>query len=604
MGTTPLARALTADPGRRAVETRGQIGGIAGGPPNEPARQRLGRALGPAGALLEPPHTMLVAEWDACTVGGAPMRDWNAILSQGRLADVEGAFAVAWIDDVGSLHLARDGVGERSLFYTACSGGLAFASTIRALVSSRAAQPVVNRQALPAYLAYGYVPGRHTLVKGVYELLPGEQATFAGGRVETEHFWSLPPEDEEPRSDDEYRDELRTLIEAAVVRRLPESGPLAATLSGGIDSSLVVALARQLHDGPLTTYSVSFGRDLPNEIPFASLVAEHCGVPHQVVDLTPRAVMDRFDSTLGALSTPIGEPLTVANALLFEKIAPHAPVVLNGEGGDPCFGGPKNVPMLLRELYGPLRGDDATFHLERAYLLSHRKCVDDLEEMLADDVADLLREHPLEDALTPHLTDPRWPTLVNRLTALNIEFKGGHHILPKVDHLSRASGTLGRSPLFDRAVVEAAVRMPAHLKLRGSVEKHVLKRAVDDLLPPEIVQRRKSGMRVPVEAWLEGRFERFARERILDGLAPHDLFRHAYLEELVRTKGTRIPHRGVKIWLLLSLEAWLRTVLGAPSAPDDLDNLCVNPEENGILLRRPAGAPQGPRSRSIWTREV
>jgi asparagine synthase (glutamine-hydrolysing) len=165
--------------------------------------------------------------------------------------------------------------------------------------------------------------------------------------------------------------------------------------------------------------------------------------------------------------------------------------------------------------------------------------------------------------LTGDLDNPRWSTLVNRLTAANVALKGGHHILPKVDHLSRAAGTRGRSPLFDRAVVEAALRMPADLKLRGTVEKWVLKRVAADLLPRTIVERRKSGMQVPVEAWLEGRFEKFARDRILDGLAPYGLFRPDYLERLVGGRDGGIPRRGVKTWLLLSLEAWLRTVLSA-----------------------------------------
>jgi asparagine synthase (glutamine-hydrolysing) len=145
-------------------------------------------------------------------------------------------------------------------------------------------------------------------------------------------------------------------------------------------------------------------------------------------------------------------------------------------------------------------------------------------------------------------------------------FKGGHHILTKVDQLSRAGGVLARSPLFDRAIVEAASRMPADLKLNGAVEKYILKRAVDDLLPRAILDRRKSGMRVPVEAWLEGRFDRFARERILDGLAPWGLFSPAYLEALLRPREAPIPRRGVKIWLLLSLEAWLRTTLDIPGS--------------------------------------
>jgi asparagine synthase (glutamine-hydrolysing) len=153
--------------------------------------------------------------------------------------------------------------------------------------------------------------------------------------------------------------------------------------------------------------------------------------------------------------------------------------------------------------------------------------------------------------------------------ALNVEFKGAHHILTKVDHLSRPYGVRPRSPLFDRQIVELALRMPARVKLKGPVEKYILKRAVADLLPREIVERPKSGMRVPVEAWLEGRFGRFARERLLDGLAPYSLVRPRYLEDLVKPGiAAPPPRRGAKTWLLLSLEAWLRTVFTATSPPD------------------------------------
>jgi asparagine synthase (glutamine-hydrolysing) len=195
--------------------------------------------------------------------------------------------------------------------------------------------------------------------------------------------------------------------------------------------------------------------------------------------------------------------------------------------------------------------------LERAYLRSHRKCFEELGSMLVPAAVELLRSSPLERELAPHLADPRWPSLISCLTAANIVLKGGHHILPKVDQLGRAAGAVGRSPLFDRDVVAAAARLPACLKLRGTVEKYALKQVAADLLPAEIVDRRKSGMRVPVEVWLEGRFERFARARIVDGLAPYGLFRPAYLEQLTG-RDARVPRRATTTWLLLSLEAWLR----------------------------------------------
>jgi asparagine synthase (glutamine-hydrolysing) len=541
---------------------RAQIGGVVGAHVDAITLARFARALGPGRQLLAPPERSFVGDWDACRRAGSAVgaHELELLARRGQLSEVEGAFALAWLEG-DSLHLARDPVGERDAYYARGAGGVAFASTLKPLLEGGIVPRALNAGALPAYLSYGYLPGRDTLVDGIFELLPGQHLVFRDDAVHDERLWSLPSEDRQPEDEEIYRRRLRTRLEQAVQWRLPACGPVAATLSGGIDSSVVAALASRLHRDSVSTFSLSFGRGIPNELEFASAVAEHCSTDHHVVELLPKAVMERFDATMAALSTPIGEPLTVANSLLFEAVSERAAVVLNGEGGDPCFGGPKNVPMLLHELYGSARLG-AQHHLERSYLVAHRKCFAELERMLEPGI---LVAGELEELVSPHLCDPRWSSLVNRLMALNVTFKGGHHILPKVDQLSRPYAVLPRSPLFDRGVVDAALRMPADLKLRGTVEKYILKRAVEDLLPPEIAARPKSGMRVPVELWLQGKFDRFARERLLDGLAPYGIIKRSYLEELARPdKQLPPPRRGVKIWLLLSLEAWLRTVLAAP----------------------------------------
>lgn len=547
---------LSAWAAQPAWDERTQIGGVVGAEVDAVALARFARALGPGRQLLAEPGRSFVGDWDACRLAGVAVGapELELLARRGRLGEVEGAFALAWLDGE-ALHLVRDPVGERSAYYARVAGGIAFASTLRPLLDGGLVRRALNAAALPAYLSFGYVPGRETLVEGVFELLPGQHLVCRSDGSRDERIWTPPSEDAQREDEEVYRRRLRARLERAVRSRLPDAGSVAATLSGGIDSSVVVALASRLHAEPVSTFSLSFGRGIPNELEFAAAVAAHCGTDHHVVELSPRTVMERFDATMATLSTPIGEPLTVANSLLFEAASERAQVVLNGEGGDPCFGGPKNVPMLLSELYGG--------QLERSYLTAHRKCFTELERMLDPD---LVAAAGLEAMVAPHLRDPRWSTLVNRLMALNVTFKGGHHILPKVDQLSRPYAVRPRSPLFDRGVVDAALRLPADLKLRGTVEKYILKRAVEDLLPPEIVARRKSGMRVPVELWLEGRFDRFARERLLDGLAPHGIIRRSYLEELARPdRKLPPPRRGVKIWLLLSLEAWLRTVLTAPS---------------------------------------
>jgi asparagine synthase (glutamine-hydrolysing) len=411
------------------------------------------------------------------------------------------------------------------------------------------------------------VPGRHTLIAGVRKVLPGEIVRIRGGRIERHAYWSLPAPRDEPVDEDALRARLRAALERAVRRRL-SPGRLGATLSGGVDSSLVVALARRLHDGPLSTFSVCFGDGYPDELAFSSLVAAHCGTEHRVIEVPAGAVVRHLDQTLGLLVDPIGDPLTVPNALLFREAASETGAVLNGEGGDPCFGGPKNVPMLLAELLGDGANetDDATARA-RSYLRAHQKCYDDLERMLSPQALAALAARPLEADVLPHLTDGSWSSFVARLMALNLTFKGAHQILPKVDALSAPFGVVSRSPLFDRDVVETAFSIPAQLKLKGTVEKYLLKRAVEDLLPRAILDRPKSGMLVPVEGWFRGELLGEAKARLLDGLAPWGIVRRDYIERLLsgRLPGVR-PRRGAKIWLLVTLEGWLRTVVGEARA--------------------------------------
>jgi asparagine synthase (glutamine-hydrolysing) len=506
----------------------------------------------------------LVADWDACWIDGAPVRDldhWRSLLHAGQLADVEGAFAVAWLDPGGALRLIRDAVGERTLYYWPGPERLVFASTVQALLATGLVPRRLDPRAVAAYLSYGYVPGRATLIDEVRELLPGEVVEWRAGALASRRFWSLPAEPELAEADEEaLRRRLRAVLEAAVRRRLPRGERVGASLSGGIDSSLVVALARRLHDRPVLTYSVSFGPDHPSELAWSARVAEHCATEHRVVEIGPAAVRRHLDETVAMLSKPIGDPLTVPNALLFRQAAAEVGAVLNGEGGDPCFGGPKNAPMLLAELLGD-GADGAPDHpraRERSYLRAHQKCYDELDAMLTGDVRQAIAAAPLEDDLAPVLADGRWRRFVTRLMALNVTLKAAHHILPKVDALSAPFGVLARSPLCDRAVVELAFAIPPEAKLRGAVEKYLLKEAVRDLLPAAIVERPKSGMLVPVEGWFAGPLLDDARQRLLDGLAPRGLVRRDYLERLLenRLRGLR-PRRGVKIWLLITLEAWL-----------------------------------------------
>lgn len=542
-------------PGASFARKRRMIGGTSGMPETDAL---LRSALGPEARLLTLDGP-LVADADACFLSGegpvVTTADWWRIIASDAFARVSGSFVVAWRAPTGGVALVRDAVGHRSLYYTTHAGRLVFASSLRVLLDVEAVPRTLAVRSVSAYLAYAYLPGRETMVEGAFELLPGERVTFDAGRVTRTRFWDLPAEPEGFAREEDLCLRLRRALEDTVAEQLPRDAPVAASLSGGIDSSLVVALAARLHGSPVHTFSITFGDQHADELPWSSAVAAHCGTRHTVVELPAEAILVHLDDTIACLDKPNGDPLTVPNALLFREMARHAPVALNGEGGDPCFGGPKNLPMVLSELYG--EADEG--ERERSYLRAHQKCAGELEEMLTTDAL-AASLPPLENDLAPWFADARWSALVTRLMAINIRFKGGHHILPKVDALSSPFGVLARSPLFAKRIVELAFTIPPEASLRGSVEKALLKDAVRDLLPQEILDRPKSGMMVPVEAWFQGPLLAEARPRVLR-LAETGLFRRSYLEGLLAgTLGGLRPRRGVKIWLLITLESHLRAL--------------------------------------------
>jgi asparagine synthase (glutamine-hydrolysing) len=554
---------LSADSPKERQRASGRVCGVVGSADFH-VRQRLARGLGASGQVLGDEPDAFVVDHDACWLMSSASCEplaWRSLCD--RLQDVGGAFAIAWREEDGSVCLARDPIGERTLFYAVVNGSLVFASSVCAILATGLVPFDIDVPAVASYLSYAYVPGSATLVRGVREVQPGEIVHWRGGVTTARSFWSLPTERVGVDAADEmgFRDQLRSQLELAVQRRLPTREPVGAFLSGGIDSSLVVALAARMHDRPVHTYSVSFGREYPNELAFSSLVADHCRTRHHIVEVPARAIADNFDTAVALLDVPNGDPLTVPNLLLFREAARDVGVVLNGEGGDPCFGGPKNQPMLLATLLGDGQANAGDpYARERTYLRAHQKCYDELTSIFEPSAMECVGD-AVEAELAPWFVDDRWHSFVTKLMAINVRFKGAHHILPKVDALSAPFGVVARSPLFDRSIVETAFLIPPQLKLRGSVEKYILKRAVDDLLPAAIVERPKSGMLVPVQGWFHGPLRNFARERLLDGLAGVGLFRRAYLEQLLhgRLPGLR-PRRGVKIWLLLTLESWLRSL--------------------------------------------
>jgi asparagine synthase (glutamine-hydrolysing) len=483
-----------------------------------------------------------------------------------------GMFAVAiWDSRLQTLQLLRDSVGCRTMYYGIKGGVWWFATRLAALERTVLADEI-SIDAIRDYLSYSYVPGSQTMWSRIKEVRPGTMVSLPGGASYS--YWEPEESDRNATATlDECALDLRKDLEDVVTSVLPSNGPVGVFLSGGLDSSLVTAIVSKHASGPVHTYSIQFGSKYANELHYSELVARHCHTQHHVIEVTPESVVKNLHETMAVLDDPIGDPLTVPNLLLGRRAAHDVETIFNGEGGDPCFGGPKNHAMLIHQLY------TESDSLESAYLRSYRKCYTDLDRLLT-------RGATSEDTLlSPFLSGTGMKSYLNRLMHINVRLKGADHILTKVNNLTRRSHLLAQSPLFDRRIVEASFAVPPAMKLRGAEEKIILKKAVADLLPEAILTRPKSGMMVPVNAWtrrelrpfvdavLRGRSEAgntdFLRPPIFRAHGEAPFGNRAQIWQFLNQEpvwnwlySSSNARQGLKIWMVLSLELWLRSHQG------------------------------------------
>ncbi len=467
----------------------------------------------------------------------------------GTFARLEGIFSLAvWDRDRQELYLGRDRAGARTLYYTIEGSTRWVAGNIRSLAAYRSHQ--LDPIALRDYLCCAFVPGARTMWAQIQEIRPGAYLHLPEGNMEA--YWQLQEQVlESDLSLESWGDRLLNLLARVTQEYLPTGEPVGVFLSGGLDSSCIAALAAKFHGAPVHTYSIHFGRELANELEFSSLVARHCQTEHHILEISLAQMWQRLPETMAMLDDPIGDPLTVPNLLLGRLARQDVSITLNGEGGDPCFGGPKNQPMLIHSLYHTVNSQPSI----AAYLQSFQKCATDLPQLLKPEIWAQVKSAPYIFESDLNST----ANYLNRLMALNIKFKGADQILTKVNNLTQAAGLDGRSPLFDRRVIDFSMEVPPTYKLSGTTEKAVLKQAAIDLLPPEIIHRPKSGMMVPVQLGFRDYWHREARELLLNKkakIAPY--LDDAPIRNWLDYQGDPWGRYGVKLWLLASLEYWLQ----------------------------------------------
>lgn len=502
---------------------------------------------------------------------------------------LDGMFAFAlWDGSRRCLFLARDRFGKKPLHYAALAdGGIAFASELKALDRHPGIDHGTDLEALSDYLSLGYVPREKTIFRGVRKLLPAHTLLVEAGRRTLRSYWDLSFAQATARGDDGER--LRAELERAVRIRLRSDVPIGAFLSGGLDSSTVVALMTGAGCSGLPTTALGFAEAEWDERHFARAVAQRFGTSHRDEAVGADA-LQRIDTLARAFDEPFADASALPTYLLSGIARERATVVLSGDGGDETFGGYRRYAFDMREnrirnlvpggwgrslfalagsLYPEsealapwLRGKaflgnvgrtpwDAYFH-SVSVLASAEK-----EALLAADVRAALAGYRSETLFEDlyHRADGR--DSLSRVQYIDFKTYLPDEILTKVDRASMAHALEVRCPLLDRRVVEFAASLPASRRIRGGRTKIVLREAMAGLVPPAVLARTKMGFAVPLRSWLRADAEALVAERLLPDRRLDTFLVPGRVRGLWEEHRSGRHDRSRVLWSLLMLSAWL-----------------------------------------------
>jgi len=502
---------------------------------------------------------------------------------------LRGMFAFAlWDTRRRQLLLARDRLGIKPLYYAELDGGIAFASELKPILQLREVGRQLDWEALGHLFTFLATSPSRSIVEGVRKLEPGRVATAGVGRpLEIERYWDLQFDPDEQSSEDALVEELRARLAESVRLHQISDVPLGAFLSGGIDSSAVVATMARLTPGRVKTFAIGFAEAEYDELCHARAVADRFGTEHHELVLRPDVVSIAEDLAW-YLDEPFGDTSAIPTYMVSKLAAEHVTVVLTGDGGDELFAGYdkylvedrerqyEGIPRAVRRALGGIgrrmpagmRGRRFLRHValegaERYLDASMMFRADELRALFQPDAFAEIAAHDPRGAALTHLRgmDGDW------LSA--IQYCDVNHYLPldiltKVDRMTMAHSIEARPPLLDHELVEFAARIPSRLRMRDGETKHLLKRAMRGILPDGIIDRRKHGFAVPLARWFRGELAGFARDLLLsDTCRRRGLFDAKSIERLLalHERGRDID---LQLWTLMSTELWCRRVLDAP----------------------------------------
>jgi asparagine synthase (glutamine-hydrolysing) len=503
---------------------------------------------------------------------------------------LHGMFGLAiWDARERRLVLARDRVGKKPLFYSQRGGRLTFASELNALMQDPEIPRDLDHAALDAYLSYQYVPAPLSVFRAVRKLPPASILVFTDGPARIERYWQLDYRRKLSLRDPRDYDELiREQIRRAVRKRMVADVPLGAFLSGGIDSSAVVAAMSEISPQPVKTFSIGFSTDDYNELPRARLVAQRFATEHEELVIEPDAI-EILPKIVEQYGEPFGDSSAVPSFYLSEMTRKHVTVALNGDGGDESFAGYSHyaanlllgrldaLPRSVRRLLGlagaaiPASGRvDSTSSRARRLaatialtpperFAAYRSRLDglDTDELYAPEYRALLGDSRAEQTIEKSWNVSLSDDMLDRMLGVDIETYLSGQLLTKIDVASMAYSLEARSPLLDHELMEFAASLPSELKLHGGERKVALRRALRGWVPDQVLDGPKQGFVLPLSDWFRGELRGYARDVLLDPVAvDRGYFDPRRVGQLLdgHARGERDDSRG--IWTLLVFELW------------------------------------------------
>jgi asparagine synthase (glutamine-hydrolysing) len=508
-----------------------------------------------------------------------------------------GMFAFALLDERRqTLFLARDRLGEKPLYYSFLSDGrLLFASELKSLLCCPQLDRRLDPQAVEEFFAFGYIPDPRSIYSGVHKLAPAHCLLVRRGEdpPQPHAYWQLRFVDGSAIRRKEAEEELISRLHQSVRMRMIADVPLGAFLSGGVDSSAVVAMMAGLQAGPVSTFSISFGTKGFDESPYAAMIAGRYDTDHHLRAVDPDS-FDLLDRLAAIYDEPFGDSSALPTLQVCAVARENVTVALSGDGGDEVFAGYRRyrwhcveervrriVPQGLRgPLFGalgavypkldwaprPLRAKATLEELARdtdaAYFASVSVCSDKLRRRLfSPPLTAELQGYNAVEVLKEHMAHSGSEDPLSRVQYADFKTYLPGDILTKVDRASMASSLEVRVPLLDHTLVEWAACLPPPLKLRGREGKYVFKSALEPYVPPEILYRPKQGFAVPLAAWFRGLLRQRLRETLSGPvLCESGLFDMAAIAALLDQHQSGERDHSAALWTLSMFESFLRRV--------------------------------------------